>query len=261
MASGRAPLKGARPIQRQKTKSDGATAIRIALNAVIRAGALCLGLAWNGAYLLSATAQSFDEVDPNQQVSEAVVDVAGWVIASGDNRGLPFAVIDKDAAQVLIFDAEGKLQGLAPALIGSAVGDDSAPGVGDRELKDIPMKQRTTPAGRFLAGYGPAAGGERVLWVDYATAISIHPLPNSTPKNKKEKRKERLASPTAKDNRVTHGCINVSPAFYSKVVNPVFENGGIFYVLPDSTPLQTAFPSFEGVRNIVATSEGAVGAR
>lgn len=199
----------------------------------------------------SATIEPLDEVDPGEQVSDAVIDIAGWVIASGDNRGLPFAVVDKDAAQVLVFDADGKLQGLAPVLVGSAVGDDSAPGVGDRELRDIPLKERTTPAGRYLAGYGPAKGGERVLWVDYATSVSIHALPKTS--KKKEKRKERLASPTPDDNRITHGCINVSPAFYSKVVRPTFKKGGVFYVLPDSTPLQAAFPAFEP-RDRIASS-------
>ena len=200
----------------------------------------------------SAGVQPIDEVDPGEQVSDAVIDIAGWVIASGDNRGVPFAVVDKDSAQVLVFDAGGKLQGLAPVLIGSAVGDDSAPGVGDRELNDIPLKERTTPAGRYLAGYGPAKGGERVLWVDYATSVSIHPLPKTS--KKKEKRKERLASTTPEDNRITHGCINVSPTFYSKVIRPTFKKGGVFYVLPDSTPLQTAFPAFEP-RDRIASSQ------
>jgi hypothetical protein len=220
---------------------------------VLRAAVLSLTLVYGGAALSaaaqtgpapeSAPALTLDEVDPDQPVSQTVIDLAGWVIASGDNRELPFAVVDKEAAQVLVFSASGKLKGLAPALIGSAVGDDSAPGVGDRELKDIPAEDRTTPAGRYLAGFGPAAGGESVLWVDYATAVSIHPLSNTNPK--KEKRKQRLASPTAEDNRITHGCINVSPAFYGTVVRPTFKKGGVFYVLPDSTSLKMAFPGFE----------------
>jgi hypothetical protein len=221
---------------------------------VIRAAALSLGLAWSGASALSAVAQPLDEVDAGQTVSDNVIDVAGWVIATADNRGLPFAVVDKDAAQVLVFDAQGKLQGLAPALLGSAVGDESAPGVGDRELKDIPRKDRTTPAGRFLAGYGPAAGGQTVLWVDYATAISIHPLPKTSPK--KEKRKERLASAKVEDNRITHGCINVSAAFYNKVIKATFSKaGGVFYVLPDSTSIQTAFPGFEAPARLASSSD------
>ena len=206
--------------------------------------------------MLGAVAQPLDEVDAEQAVSNNVVDIAGWVLGAGDNRGLPFAIIDKEAAQVLIFDAEGKLQGLAPALLGSAVGDDSAPGVGDRELKDIPANDRTTPAGRFLAGYGPAAGGKTVLWVDYATAISIHPLPKTSPK--KEKRKDRLASATADDNRITHGCINVSAAFYNKIVKPTFgKQGGVFYVLPDSSPVQTAFPGFVPQEQLVSSRDAA----
>jgi hypothetical protein len=185
-----------------------------------------------------------DEVDPDQAVSDTVINVAGWVIASKDNRDLPFAVIDKNAAQVLVFGADGRLRGLAPALIGSAIGDDSAPGVGDRELSDIPLEERTTPAGRYVAGYGPAAGGKSVLWVDYATSVSIHPLESSR-SAKKEKRKERLSSPIPEDNRITHGCINVSPAFYSKIIRTTFKDGGVFYVLPDSMSLQAAFPAFE----------------
>ncbi len=191
-----------------------------------------------------AHAQALDEVAPRQPVSDLVIDLAGWVIATQDNRGLPFAVADKAAALILVFDANGGVKGMAPILIGSAVGDDSAPGVGDRELNDIPKTDRTTPAGRFLAGYGPAAGGERVLWVDYATAVSIHPMP-VTSASKKEKRKERLASPEPDDNRITHGCINVSSTFYKKVVSAVFKkSGGVFYVLPDTMTMQEAFPGF-----------------
>ena len=210
-----------------------------------------MGLAFASPLALTAAAQRIDEVDPDQPIADQVVDLAAWVIASNDNRGLPFAVIDKEAAQVLIFGSNGKLRGLAPALLGSAVGDDSAPGVGDRELKDIPMKDRTTPAGRLLAAYGPAAGGERVLWVDYETAISIHPLSDTSPK--KERRKERLASFEPDDNRITHGCINVSKEFYAKVVNPTFEKGGVFYVLPDTKSLQDAFPAFDQ-RTLVASA-------
>lgn len=202
----------------------------------------------------AAMAQPLDEVDPGQAVSDTVVDVAGWVIATRDNRNLPFAVVDKAAAQVLIFGADGKLRGLAPVLVGSAVGDESAPGVGDRELKDIPMKDRTTPAGRFLAGYGPAAGGERVLWVDYNTAVSIHPLPK-TEASRKEKREQRLTSATPEDNRITHGCINVSGAFYDQVVKTTFRQGGVFYVLPEKISLSAALPGFDDAQ-IARTPDG-----
>lgn len=200
-----------------------------------------------------AAAQTIDEVDPSQTISETVVDLAGWVIASGDNKGLPFAIIDKQAAQILIFGPNGRVRGLAPVLIGSAKGDHSAPGVGDRELKNIPMKDRTTPAGRFIALYGPSQEGERVLWVDYPTAVSIHPILD-TDISKKEKRSERIASPEPTDNRITHGCINVSPTFYASVVNPAFEEGGVFYVLPETRPMEKVFPRYAASGQLAASA-------
>ena len=225
--------------------------MRVAFSNLFRVVALSAGLSLATPFALTAAAQTVDEINPAQPISDEVIDLAAWVIASGDSRGLPFAVIDKKAAQVLIFGANGRLRGLAPALIGSAVGDDSAPGVGDRELKDIPMKDRTTPAGRFLAAYGPAAGKQTVLWIDYTTAVSIHALSDTS--SSKERRKERLASLDAEDNRITHGCINVSQAFYKSVVNPTFGKGGVFYILPDSKPITAAFPGYDQ-RTFVASA-------
>src|SRR5680860_844652 len=51
--------------------------------------------------------------------------VADWVVDSGDNRSLPFAIVDKKDAKVFVFDADGRLHGAAPALLGLARGDDT----------------------------------------------------------------------------------------------------------------------------------------
>jgi hypothetical protein len=178
--------------------------------------------------------------------SEVVLALADWAVSSGDNRGLPFAVIDKAAAQLFIYAPDGELKGTAPVLLGLAIGDHSTPGVGDRELSDIAPEERTTPAGRFVAAYGPATGGKTTLWVDYGTAISLHPVVNN---NKAEARPKRLASETPEDNRITFGCINVASTFYRKVVRPTFaETEGVFYVLPDVYPLETALPVFAAAR-------------
>lgn len=188
------------------------------------------------------TKGTIDEVDPGQPVSQISIDLAAWVIATKDNLDRPFAVIDKAAAQVLVFDGKGRLKGLAPVLIGSSVGDLTAQGVVDRELRDIPMNHRTTPAGAYYGAYGPAAGGQRVLWVDFESAISMHPVSDTSIG---EQRKKRLASPGVDDNRITHGCINVSESFYTGVVQPVFSGkGGMFYILPDWMPVEEAFPGF-----------------
>nr|WP_295379161.1 L,D-transpeptidase [Pseudoxanthomonas sp.] len=182
-----------------------------------------------------------DLLPEGQDVSSTVIELAGWVVASKDSQGYPFAVIDKASAQILVFGGDGRLRGAAPGLFGSAVGDHTAPGVAGLALREIPGRDRTTPAGRFVGGYGPSIDAGRVLWVDYESAVSIHPTATGVPA---EKRVERLASATPDDNRVTHGCINVSPEFYEQIIRPTFERGGVFYILPDEDSLADTFPEF-----------------
>ena len=145
-----------------------------------------------------------------------------------------------------------------PALIGITAGDESSPGVGDRELSDIPPEERTTPAGRFVAKFGPASGNRRVLWVDYATAVSLHPVVTA---NKKERRLQRLKSLTPDDNRITYGCINVSAQFYKEVVRPLFaDTTGIVYILPETKYLFEVFPAFRpDVRTAAVAAAFALG--
>ena len=179
---------------------------------------------------------------PPVEMTLEATEVANWVIASGDNGDLPFMVIDKVAAAVFVFDGHGQGLGATPALFGITPGDDSAPGVGDRELSDIPPEDRTTPAGRFVSRFGIAAGNRKVLWVDYVTAISLHPVITT---NKKERRLQRLNSPSPEDNRITFGCINVPARFYAGIVVPNFKQGvGVVYILPEIKTLQEAFPAY-----------------
>ena len=158
-------------------------------------------------------ASAADQLPADQEVSQTVIDLAGWVVATRDSEGYPFAIIDKRAAQILVFDGDGRLRGAAPVLLGSAVGDRTAPGITGYALRDIPGHARTTPAGRFIGGFGPSIDAGRVLWVDYDSAVSIHAIPPNIPG---ERREERLASPEPTDNRITHGCINVSAEFYDE---------------------------------------------
>jgi hypothetical protein len=185
-------------------------------------------------------AAAVDELPPDQSVSDTVVELAGWVVATKDNHGYPFIIMDKAAAQVLVFGPDGRLRGAAPGLFGSAIGDHTVAGIAGMALRDIPAKDRTTPAGRFVGGFGPSIGGGRTLWVDYDSAVALHALSDIPA----EKRDKRLGSPTPDDNRITNGCINVSPAFFETVISPTFQAGGLFYVLPDAAPLAEAFPGF-----------------
>jgi hypothetical protein len=165
--------------------------------------------------------------------------VADWVVASADNQQMPFMVVDKTNAVVFVFHASGQLRGAAPALLGSAVGDDSTPGIGERKLSDIRPEERTTPAGRFVASLDLNLHGAPILWVDYATAVSMHPVITS---NALERRAQRLATPTPLDNRISYGCINVSALFFKNVVIPAFKGtNGVVYVLPEVHRLENVF--------------------
>ena len=177
--------------------------------------------------------------------SAAATRVFDWIAASGDNGALPYIVIDKNNAALFLFDAKGQPLGKAPVLIGVAIGDEATPGIGSKKLAEIGPAEKTTPAGRFLARYGLAAGRQKVLWVDYATSVALHPIP--TGYNPKERRRQRMASPTSDDNRITFGCINVPSTFYTKSVQPLFrKHGGYVYILPDTKPLETVFPLLLG---------------
>jgi len=167
-----------------------------------------------------------------QSASTDVRQVAHRVLDSRENRGLPFVILDKVEARVFVFDAIGRLQGTDFALLGMARGDHSPAGIGAQRMSSIAPADRTTPAGRFPASLTRDAQGKEVLMIDYAAAITLHAVVKGTPA---ERRAERLQSPTASDNRISYGCINVPKVFYKEVVSPVFAHGGgIVYVLPET---------------------------
>jgi hypothetical protein len=123
--------------------------------------------------------------------------------------------------------------------LGLAFGDESAPGIGARKLADIRPEERTTPAGRFVAALGADLGEQDVLWVDYDAAISLHRVVAGQPK---ERRAQRLATPTPNDNRISYGCINVPAAFYDSAIRPAFlGRSGVVYVLPDVRSIRQVF--------------------
>lgn len=174
-----------------------------------------------------------------EQASREARELADWVVDSGDNVDKPFVIVDKVNARIFVFDAGGRIGGAAPALLGAARGDDTVPGIGDRELADVRPADRTTPAGRFVAALGRNFRGEDVVWVDYDAAVSLHRVITSNPK---ERRLHRLATPTPRDNRISYGCINVPVAFYETVVRPAFTGTeGIVYVLPEVRSMREVF--------------------
>ncbi|WAC60793.1 L,D-transpeptidase [Brevundimonas sp. SL130] len=162
-----------------------------------------------------------------------------WVLATGDNQGRPFVIVDKVGAQAQAFDPAGVMLASTPVLLGLAQGDDSPAGIGDRALASIGPEERITPAGRFTGQLGENFAGRTVLWVDYDAAISLHPVATAVIS---EHRQARLDSPMTSDNRISYGCINVPAAFYSAVILPLFKDApGLVYVLPELRSLDDQF--------------------
>jgi hypothetical protein len=179
----------------------------------------------------------------DEVVSDDARSVADWVMRSDDNHGMPFIIIDKIRAKLFVFDPSGQLLGATLVLLGKAVGDDSAPNVGHEKLSAIPLEDQTTPAGRFMA----APAHDRnvpFFWVDYENAVSLHRVVGPP----SEHRLERLATTSADDKRISHGCINVAVKFFDDVVLKTFsDKGGIVYILPEVKTVQEVFPGVVGL--------------
>ena len=180
-------------------------------------------------------AANFGAATPSADVRR----LADWVALNDDSKSATFVVIDKRSALLYLFNGHTQLLATSPVLLGSALGDDTVPGIGDRPIALVRPEERTTPAGRFVAERGRNARGEDVVWVDYDAAVSMHRVVTA---NATERRLERLASPTASDNRISYGCINLPVAFYESHVRPAFASqSGIVYILPEKATIEQIF--------------------
>jgi hypothetical protein len=194
--------------------------------------ALCaMAAAWAGLGSVGSEAAA--------HADEALV-ISRWIASSADNAGRPYAVVDKKGARAFVFEADGRLVGATPVLLGVARGDHSVPGVGDLAPADIPVADRTTPAGRFASRPGRNLTGEDVVWFDYDAGLAIHRVRANAAH---AARLQRLESGRAESRRVSAGCVVVPVAFYEKVVAPTLGRGrGVLYVLPESRSLHDVFP-------------------
>lgn len=178
-----------------------------------------------------------------EKPSQDVRQMAHWVVQSGDHGSKAFVIVDKKEAKVYAFDPHGRLQSVVAALLGSARGDDTVPGIGDKPIDQVLPEERTTPAGRFVAEMGMSSSrGEDVVWVDYDAAVSMHRV------IKAPERLQALSSPTNDDNRMSYGCINLPAGFFEDVLRPLVKgSGAVIYVLPETRPLHEVFASFYDV--------------
>ena len=198
------------------------------------ASAALIGLAMAGLDVRAAAANFASE-----PASADARYLAQWVLDAHDHLGQPFVLIDKKAARIYVFNPQGQLLGASTALLGSASGDQSAPGVGQLRPKQIPAAQRTTPAGRFASEPGHNSQGEDIVWFDYDAGLALHRL---RPAPDREQRPARMLSLTPDDHRISLGCVVVPVAFYEAVISPLLgRQRGVVYVMPETQPVQALF--------------------
>jgi hypothetical protein len=163
-----------------------------------------------------------------------------WVLDIDDHQGRPFAIVDKKAARIHVYAASGAPLGTSPVLLGSAPGDQglAAPLQG-RDPRSLTPAERTTPAGRFETQPGRNLQGEAIVWLDYGAALAIHRL---RPAPARERREQRLVSPSPEDHRISLGCVVVPVAFYEQVIAPTLgRERAVVYVLPESRSVASIF--------------------
>lgn len=162
-----------------------------------------------------------------------------WVRGANDNGGLPYAIVDKRDANIVVFDADGNHLATSTVLLGQAIGDQSIPDIALRDVTQLRVEERITPAGRFDSQPGHNHKGEDIVWVDYAAAVAIHRL---RPADPRQRRPERLASDRAAVKRISLGCVVVPVAFYDQFVKPLLgRTRGVVYVLPEAGSVRAMF--------------------
>ncbi len=163
---------------------------------------------------------------------------ADAVVRSHDAGGRAFAVVDKPAATVWVFDARGRPLAQSPVLVGQAPGDVAPPDIGTRPLAKVKPSEKITAAGRYVTEPGRNTRGEDIVWLDYDAALSMHRV-RDVPG---EGRPARLRTPGTADKRISFGCINVPERFYDRTIDPLFSrSAGVVYVLPETRPLEQQF--------------------
>lgn len=219
--------------------ADRRAARRAVATLGVIAAAMLAGLAASAARADPPAARRVASAAGPAAPSAAVQRHLQWLLRTGDHEGRVFGILDKRDARLWLFDEQAKAVASTPVLLGSARGDASVSGIGERPLEAVLPHERTTPAGRFLVESGRNTLGEDVFWIDYDAAVSMHRVRATQPA---ERRLERLATPSPADNRISYGCVNVPTAFFEQRLKPHLKGRrAVMYVLPEALPATQLF--------------------
>lgn len=183
---------------------------------------------------VAATGQGYVQtVQQVQGLSRPASAVNSWVQQSKDNAGRPYIIADKQSGEIHVVGADGQVKATAPALYGRKMGDGMT--IGETPAGIFTIHQEAAPAsyGGDLQQFATAPDGD---------VYAIHRVLT----NNKQDRPGRLASPTAEDNRISLGCINIPADLYNKYLSGKFD--GKLYVLPDQRSLGDVFKGIDEQR-------------
>ncbi|HCL7555079.1 TPA: hypothetical protein N2X54_002090 [Escherichia coli] len=187
----------------------------------------------------AATSGVVTQVQQIQGLSNTASAVRAWVQETKDNRGQKYIIADKVSGEMHIMDSRGNVLATMPALYGTQKGDAAVPGQTPAGI--FTLQQRYDVASSF--------GGDVQQFAEHSDGSiwAIHRVLTSNPK---QMRQARLNSPTAEDNRISLGCINVPADMYNKYLKNGFK--GKLYVIPEQRPLGEVF---RGIQENVATDD------
>lgn len=162
------------------------------------------------------------------------------IVGQNDNQGKQFIVADKQAGTLTMYTASGQQITSTPALFGKTAGDS--------------VSSKNTPSGRFetkqanvrTEGYGGSAQVLTQNGQNLQLGGSPYAIHRVYTKYASENRQGRLDTPTATDNRISLGCINVPVDFYDTYLNS--DQDTVVYVMPETDAGRT------GVFNVVPTA-------
>ena len=162
------------------------------------------------------------------------------IVEQNDNQGKQFIVADKQAGTLTMYTASGQQITSTPALFGKTEGDS--------------VSSKNTPSGRFetkqvnvrTEGYGGSAQVLTQNGQNLQLGGSSYAIHRVYTKYASENRQGRLGTPTASDNRISRGCINVPVDFYDTYLNS--DQDTVVYVMPETDAGRT------GVFNVVPTA-------
>ena len=162
------------------------------------------------------------------------------IVGQNDNQGKQFIVADKQAGTLTMYTASGQQITSTPTLFGKTKGDS--------------VSSKNTPSGRFetkqanvsTEGYGGSAQVLTQNGQNLQLGGSTYAIHRVYTKYASENRQGRLDTPTATDNRISLGCINVPVDFYDTYLNS--DQATVVYVMPETDAGRT------GVFNVVPTA-------